>query len=51
MVSLSGSPEAVVSATNVGGNNSVTWNPSLQIAVPGGAIVGIYSATITHSVS
>ena len=51
MVGLSGSPEAVVSATNVGGNTSVTWNPSLQIAVPGGAIVGTYSATITHSVS
>ena len=50
-VGLSGSPEAVVSATDVGGNTSVTWNPSLQIAVPGGAIVGTYSATITHSVS
>jgi hypothetical protein len=49
--SLSGSPQAVVSATNVDGNTTVTWNPTIQVAVPAGAIGGTYTATITHSVS
>jgi uncharacterized repeat protein (TIGR01451 family) len=50
-VNLSGSPQAVVSATNVAGNTAVTWNPLIQVAVPGGAVGGTYTATITHSVS
>ena len=50
-VGLSGNPEAVVSATNVAGNTTVTWNPSVQVTVPGGAIAGTYTATVTHSVS
>ena len=48
-VSLSGNPQAVVSATNVNGNTAVTWNPLIQITMPGGAIGGTYTATITHS--
>jgi uncharacterized repeat protein (TIGR01451 family) len=50
-VDLSGDPQAVVSATNVGGNNSATWDPVISVAVPAGAIVGTYSGTIIHSVS
>jgi large repetitive protein len=50
-VVLSRNPQAVVSATNVDGNTAVTWNPVIQIAVPGGAVGGTYSATIVHSVS
>ncbi|MCW2935083.1 MAG: hypothetical protein JWM19_6045, partial [Actinomycetia bacterium] len=50
-VGLSGSPQAVVSATNVTGNTSATWNPLIQVAVPGGAVGGTYTATITHSAS
>ena len=50
-VNLSGSPQAVVGATNVEGNTAVTWDPEIRIAVPAGAIGGTYSATITHSVS
>jgi uncharacterized repeat protein (TIGR01451 family) len=49
--SLSGSPQAVVSAINVDGNTTVTWDPVLQVAVPAGAIGGVYTATVTHSVS
>jgi hypothetical protein len=41
----------VVSATNVDGNTTVTWDPVIQVAVPAGAIGGVYTATITHSVS
>jgi uncharacterized repeat protein (TIGR01451 family) len=50
-VNLSGDPQAVVNATRVDGNTAVTWNPLIQIAVPGTAIGGTYSATIVHSVS
>ena len=50
-VSLSGSPESVVSATNVGGDTTVTWDPSIQMAIPAGAIAGSYSGTITHSMA
>jgi hypothetical protein len=45
------SPQAVVSATNVAGNTSVSWDPTVQVAIPANAISGDYTATITHSVS
>ena len=50
-MNLSGTPQAVVSATNVDGNTTVTWNPAIQVTVPAGAVGGAYTATITHSVS
>ena len=50
-VALSQDPQDVVNATGVHGTTIVTWNPMLQVAVPGGAIGGNYSATIVHSVS
>ena len=48
---LSTAPQPVVSATNVTGNTTVTWNPMITVTVPPTAIVGLYTATITHSVS
>jgi hypothetical protein len=33
------------------GNNSVTWNPTVTITLPPQAVAGIYTGTITHSVS
>jgi hypothetical protein len=39
-----------VTATGITGDNSATWNPTINIAVPGGFAAGVYSATITHSV-
>ena len=39
-VGLSQNPQDVVNATNVGGNTTVTWDPVVQVAVPGGAIGG-----------
>jgi hypothetical protein len=48
---LATSPQAVASATNVGGNTAASWNPQIQVAVPGGAIGGNYSGIIYHSVS
>jgi hypothetical protein len=50
-IQLSASPQAVVSATNVSGNTTVSWDPAIQVSVPATAISGDYTATITHSVS
>jgi len=41
---------AAVTATGITGDNSATWNPTINVAVPGGMAAGVYSATITHSV-
>ena len=48
-VSLTGAV-AAVTATGITGDNSATWNPTINVAVPGGTIANVYSATITHSV-
>jgi uncharacterized repeat protein (TIGR01451 family) len=50
-IQLSTSPQAVVSATNVSGNTTVSWDPTIQVSVPATAVSGDYTATITHSVS
>jgi hypothetical protein len=42
---------AAVTATGITGDNSATWNPTINIAVAGGTLAGVYSGTITHSVS
>lgn len=41
---------AAVTATGITGDNSATWNPMIQVRVPGGMAAGVYSSTITHSV-
>jgi hypothetical protein len=38
-----------VTATGITGDNRATWNPTISVVVPGGAVVAIYSAIITHS--
>jgi hypothetical protein len=50
-VRLNASPRAVVSATNVTGNTTVSWDPTIRVSVPATAVSGDYTATITHSVS
>lgn len=40
----------VQTATGVSGANSATWNPTVTVAVPAGAMPGVYAATLTHSV-
>ena len=50
-ITLSGTPQTVITATSVDGNTTVTWNPAIQITIPPAAIGGAYTATITHSVS
>ncbi|HYO40247.1 MAG TPA: hypothetical protein VER39_11375 [Nocardioidaceae bacterium] len=41
----------VVTATEVTGDNTATWNPTIHIEVGANLPAGIYSGTITHSVS
>jgi hypothetical protein len=38
-----------VTATGITGDNSATWTPTINVAVPGGIAAGVYTATITHS--
>jgi large repetitive protein len=48
---LTGAPQAVVSATNVGGNTAAAWDPLIKMHVPDSAIGGQYTATLVYSVS
>ena len=41
---------AAVTATGITGDNRATWNPTINVAIPGGLAAGVYTATITHSV-
>jgi hypothetical protein len=41
---------AAVTATGITGDNSATWNPTLNVTVAGGKAAGVYSGTITSSV-
>lgn len=39
------------SASGVVGNGSTTWNPTVLVNVPTGAVAGLYTGTITHSMA
>ncbi len=39
-----------ITATGITGDNSATWNPTINVVIPGGMAANVYSATITHSV-
>jgi len=40
---------AVATATAVSGNNSASWNPTLDVSMPAGALAGGYAGTVTTS--
>jgi hypothetical protein len=44
-------PRIAFSKTSGSGNNSASWNPTLEITIPQDAVGGLYSGTVTHSVS
>jgi hypothetical protein len=44
-------PRTAFSKTSGSGNNSASWNPTLEITIPPDAIGGLYSGTVTHSVA
>ncbi|HUN37853.1 MAG TPA: hypothetical protein VMU95_38175 [Trebonia sp.] len=50
-ITLSGSPQTVVTATGIVGDDTASWNPNMSVAVPANAVGGTYTATLTHSVS
>lgn len=50
-ITLSNSAQTVVTGTAGTGNNSATWDPSITVAVPAGAVGGTYTGTVTDSVS
>ncbi len=43
-------PSTAFSLTGGNGVNSATWNPTLEINVPAGAVAGTYTGTVTHTV-
>jgi hypothetical protein len=42
---------AAVTATGITGDNSATWDPTINVFVAGGMAAGVYSGTITQSVT
>ena len=50
-IGLSGTPADVVLGTGVVGDNTATWDPTIAVAIPGFAVNGVYSDTLTQSVS
>jgi len=44
-------PQTAFSLSSGSSVNSASWNPTLSVSVPAGAIAGTYTATITHSVA
>ena len=51
LATLSAEPALVVAGTAGVGNNSATWNPTLDVAVPSAAVGGTYTGTLTQSVA
>lgn len=39
----------VATATAVSGNNTASWNPTLDVSMPAGALAGDYEGTVTTS--
>ncbi|MGW5127444.1 hypothetical protein ACWEQ7_26065 [Streptomyces sp. NPDC004069] len=50
-VTLSNSEQTVVTGTEGVGDNTATWNPTVTVNVPPGAISGVYTGTLTQSVA
>ena len=48
---LTGTPTAVMSSTGVIGTNTASWTPTLTVALPGNALAGTYTGTVTTSVA
>jgi hypothetical protein len=50
-VALSGTPKTVVAGTAGVGNNTASWDPGLVVSVPASNAGGLYTGTLTESVS
>jgi hypothetical protein len=43
-------PSSVVAPTSLSGNNTASWNPTLDVTMPAGALADDYAGTVTTSV-
>jgi hypothetical protein len=50
-ITLSTSPQPVVVGSAGVGDNTASWNPTIAVAIPAGAVGGTYTSTLTQSVS
>ena len=50
-IQLSGAPAPVVTGDAGVGNNTASWDPAISVAVPAAAVGGLYTGTLTQSVS
>ena len=50
-ITLSNSPQTVVSGSSGTGDNSASWDPTVSVFVPAAAVTGAYTAVVTHSVT
>lgn len=50
-ITLATSPATVVAGTAGVGNNTASWNPTISLAIPTSAIAGLWTGTLTQSVS
>ncbi|WP_133260086.1 hypothetical protein [Streptacidiphilus pinicola] len=51
VVTLSNSPQTVVTGTSGVGDNTASWDPNVSIALPASAVGGTYTGTLTQSVA
>jgi hypothetical protein len=51
VITLSGTPQTVVTGSAGVGNNTASWNPTIAVAVPSAAVGGTYTGTLSESVS
>jgi hypothetical protein len=45
------SVDDVADATGISGNNTASWNPTLDVSMPAGALAGDYAGTVTTSLA
>ncbi|HUC58430.1 MAG TPA: hypothetical protein VMA95_13585 [Streptosporangiaceae bacterium] len=50
-ITMNTTPQDVVDASGVVGDNTASWDPQITVHVPDAAVTGTYTGTITHSVS
>jgi hypothetical protein len=50
LASMTIASQPVVTGSAGVGDNAVSWNPTIGVAVPANAVTGTYTGTITHSV-
>lgn len=48
---LTATAVSVVAPTSLSGNNTASWNPTLVVSMPAGALKDTYSGTVTTSVA